>query len=68
MKRNMALKIARAKLGMTQRDLSEESGLSESLITKIETLRITPTSEQKKKLSDALKVPTFELFGNGGAK
>lgn len=56
------LKKIRRERNLTQLALARLSGLTESKICKIETERIVPTYEEKKKIADVLGIQTFELF------
>ena len=59
------LQLARNRLGMTQKDLSEKSGISQSVLSKIEIGFTTPNTSQIKVLSSALEVrPSFFEFSN----
>ena len=44
----------RKRLGMTQNQLSEISGVSQSLIAKIEATKVDPTYRTVKKISDSI--------------
>ena len=64
-KRNKRFKIARIQSGLTQRDLAEQANVSESLITKIETHRISYGSLNRavrENIAAILNKATFELF------
>ena len=63
--RNTRFKIARIQSGLTQKALAEQANVSESLITKIETQRISYGSLDravKENIATILNKPTFELF------
>lgn len=49
------IKKARLKLGLTQTELAEKSGVSQSLITKIENKRIIPSYQKGRDILDALE-------------
>lgn len=59
------LQLARNRLGLTQKDLSEKSGIPQSVLSKIEIGFTTPNSSQIKALSSSLEVrPSFFEFSN----
>jgi len=55
------MKTARAAKGWTQRDLAEQAGCSEPLVSKIETGRATPDRELKERLARLLEIETWEV-------
>lgn len=55
------LRIARARLNLTQVDLANLAGLSESKVAKFETFRQHPTQDELKRLAAALEMPVSEL-------
>jgi transcriptional regulator with XRE-family HTH domain len=57
----LALKVARARAGLTQFDLALRAGLPESRVAKFETGRQRPTAEELSRLAGALGVDTEEL-------
>ena len=59
---NLRLKAARVIRGLTQLQLAEMVGLEEIQISRLETGRSQATEDLKRRLSDALKKPAFELF------
>ena len=59
---NNRLKAARVLLGMTQLALSEKVGAKEIEISRIETGRLSPHEELKRRIAEVLRKPTFELF------
>ena len=59
---NMRFKIARLEAGLTQKELAETTGVSESKITKIETGRRAPDREFAQRLAELLGKPAGELF------
>ena len=59
----MRLKIARMAADLTQHKLSEESGVTEQLITRLETGRLmAPPPEVRARIADVLGVRPFEIF------
>ena len=56
-----ALKVARARAGLTQLDLALKAGLSESRVAKLETLRQRPTADEVARLAGVLGVNPEEL-------
>ena len=60
--KNSRLKSARALRDLTQRALAEQTGLTESEVSRIETGRARPSEEIKRRISEALQKPTFEIF------
>lgn len=48
--------------GISGLELSRRTGIAPSIISNIENNRIKPWPGWKKRLSEALKVPEFELF------
>ena len=59
---NNRLKAARVLLGMTQLKLAEVIGTREIEISRIETGRVFPTGDMKRRIAEVLRKPTFELF------
>ena len=59
---NLRLKAARAIRGFTQLKLAEELGIREIEISRLETGRRRPSAEMKRRISELLQKPTFELF------
>ena len=55
------MREARKRLGLTQLDLAERVGCSESLVTKIETGRATPEQRLKEAISRELGIPSWEV-------
>ena len=62
MRYNFAILKALKELRMTQTDLSEVSGLNQTLISQIINGRIVPSEGEKQKICIALKKPEQELF------
>ena len=56
------LKVLRQKLGMTQRELSEKTGIAEPTIRKYESGRLNPKIETKEKFAAALGMPHLALL------
>ncbi|MEI8138955.1 MAG: helix-turn-helix transcriptional regulator [bacterium] len=56
------LKVARTAAGLNQFDLAKRAGCSETVISKIETGRLTPAPDLKAKIATVLGKPAFELF------
>jgi len=62
-------KQARQKKNLTQKELAELTGLTQATITKIETgLTKKPNIDVAIKISDALKIDIYSLFGDGSIK
>ena len=59
---NNRLRAARVLLGMTQLALAEKVGAKEIEISRIETGRLSPGAELKRRIAEVLRKPTFELF------
>ena len=62
MAKNQRLRIARLVRGLTQLQLAEKVGRKEIEISRFETGRITPDTEVKRRIAEALQKPTFEIF------
>ena len=59
------LQLARNRLGLTQKELSEQTGIPQSVLSKFEIGFSLPNGNQVKAISDALKVvPCFFEFSN----
>ena len=56
------MRDARHQLRITQFELAQRAGCSESQITKIETGRAVPDASLKQRIAAILEKPTFELF------
>jgi ribosome-binding protein aMBF1 (putative translation factor) len=59
--RGQAMRDARRRLGLTQLDLAQRVGCTESLVTKIETGRATPEQWLKEAIAKALTIQTWEV-------
>ena len=55
------MKAARVILGMNQLDLASKVGVTETLISRIETERHEPPRELKERIASVLNIPTFEV-------
>ncbi len=62
MSKNLALKVARAKKDMTQKDLAEATGVSRQTINAIEKGEYNPTIKLCLKICWVLEVGLDELF------
>ena len=61
------IKIARKKAGLTQRELGEKLGVSQSAVGQFEMDRSNPNLETLEKIASALKTPISELLDNNFA-
>ena len=52
---------SRRRLGLTQLDLAQRAGCTESLVTKIETGRCEPHLQLKQKIAELLGIHTWEV-------
>ncbi len=59
--RGQAMREARRRLGLTQLDLAQRVGCTESLVTKIETGRATPEQSLKEAIARELGIQTWEV-------
>lgn len=59
---NYRLKAARVLRGLTQLKLADLIGLKEIDISRFETGRARPDADTKRRISDALQKPAFEIF------
>lgn len=59
--RGQAMRNARRRLGLTQLDLAQRVGCTESLVTKIETGRATPEQSLKEAMARELNIATWEV-------
>ena len=55
------MKAARIILGMNQLDLANKVGVSETLISRIETGRHEPPRELKERIASVLNIATYEV-------
>ena len=55
------MREARRRLGLTQLDLAQRVGCTESLVTKIETGRATPEQSLKEAIARELNIATWEV-------
>ncbi len=55
------MRDSRRRLGLTQLDLAQRAGCTESLITKIETGRCLPEAELKQRIAELLGIHTWEV-------
>ena len=62
MAKNRRMAAARVLKGLTQRRLAEKVGTREIEISRIETGRVTPAAEMKRRIAEVLGKPAFELF------
>ena len=62
MAENRRLAAARVLKGITQRQLAEFVGTREIEISRIETGRVSPDADMKRRIALILQKPTFELF------
>ena len=62
MAKNRRMAAARVLKGLTQRRLAEKVGTREIEISRIETGRVTPAAEMKRRIAAVLGKPAFELF------
>ena len=59
--KGQAMREARRRLGLTQLDLAQRVGCTESLVTKIETGRATPEQSLKEAIARELDIQTWEV-------
>ena len=59
--KGQAMRDARRRLGLTQLDLAQRVGCTESLVTKIETGRATPEQSLKEAIARELSIATWEV-------
>ncbi len=59
---NNRLKAARVGMGMTQLQLADQIGKKEIECSRYETGRATPDPDTKRRISEILHKPTYELF------
>ncbi|HZP00341.1 MAG TPA: helix-turn-helix domain-containing protein [Terriglobia bacterium] len=51
--------------GLTQRELSERSGIASSYLSRIENRRLEPRPKTLRRIADALGIPVSDLFQEG---
>jgi len=56
------MKAARVLRGLTQMQLAEKIGLKEIEISRLETGRVRPAAELKRRIAAILQKPTYEIF------
>ena len=59
---NIRLRTARVAKDLTQLRLAEQIGMKEVEVSRIETGRLRPDPETKRKIAEVLRKPTYELF------
>ena len=59
---NRRLAAARVLVGLTQRQLAQRVGTKEIEISRIETGRLCPREDMKRRIAEVLGKPTFEIF------
>jgi DNA-binding XRE family transcriptional regulator len=62
MAENRRMAAARVLKGITQRQLAELVGTREIEISRIETGRVCPGADMKRRIAEALGKPSFEIF------
>ena len=62
MTQNLRLLVKRREKKMTQLELAEMAGTTDLRISKFEVGRACPTPEERRRISEVLNVPAFELF------
>lgn len=62
MAENRRMAAARVLKGITQRQLAELVGTREIEISRIETGRVCPRAEVKRRIAEVLGKPAFEIF------
>ena len=62
MNRDVRLKVARIATGLSQFELAQRVGISESTISKIETRRVNPAREVQQRIAVALGKARWEVF------
>ncbi len=60
------LRKLRNRLGLKQRELAEQLGVSRNSVTNWETGRALPSLQMLAKIAEALEVHVWELFGDWG--
>jgi len=61
----MRLKLYRIMAGKTQRELGQEAGCSQSLISLFEKEKVIPGKSLKRAIAQALNMAEAEIFGDG---
>ncbi len=59
---NLVLKMAILARFPSQSEFAQVAGIGESLLSRIVRERVSPTSEQKRKMAEVLKTPEGQLF------
>jgi transcriptional regulator with XRE-family HTH domain len=59
---NNRLRAARVLQGLTQLQLAEKVGTKEITVSRFETGRAFPDQQMKRRISEVLQKPAFELF------
>jgi DNA-binding XRE family transcriptional regulator len=62
MAENRRMAAARVLKGITQRELAELVGTREIEISRIETGRVCPGADMKRRIAEVLGKPAFEIF------
>ena len=62
MAENRRMAAARVLKGITQRQLAEQVGTREIEISRIETGRVCPGADMKRRIAEVLGKPAFEIF------
>lgn len=62
MEKNLRLLLHRKVNQLTQAEVAELTGSTELRISKFECGRAHPTPEEKRRISEVLNIPAFELF------
>ena len=62
MAENRRLAAARVLKGLTQRQLAEKVGTREIEMSRIETGRVCPAAEMKRRIAEVLGKPAWEIF------
>ena len=59
---NRRMAAARVLKGLTQRQLAQQVGTREIEISRVETGRLSPTEEMKRRIAEVLGKPAWEIF------
>lgn len=62
------LKMYRQELGIPQWELAKSSGISESMLSRIETGRLVPSTDVARLLAQTIGVTEEDLWGEGAKK